>query len=205
MVGKEITRYDNGVIALENNYIQNVLHGECTVYDQNGHKQKITTYVMGQKSRCCTFYENGQMSYLFDEDSVYSSYEWWENGQLKSMRQQEYEQTNTNQTLLKKNHNIMIPGKISGEKQRVTSYVNPNIIKEISWYSDGATSRIKAMVTIPEKESRNIGYKEGAFSGDIDLHYLSNGMIRQIDYNANTGKGEHFHKSSLYDHNGKAL
>lgn len=206
MVGKEITRYDNGVIASENNYIQNVLHGESTVYDQNGNKRSITTYIMGQKSRFCEFYGNRQMSYLFDEDSVYSKYEWWETGQLKSIGQQEpseYRETNGNQTLLK--DNIVIPGKTSGGKQQKTIYVNPNVIKEISWYSDGTVSRIKTIVTLPEKESRNIGYEEGAFSGDIDLYYFSNGMIRQIDYNANTGKNTRFHKSSRYGPDGKLL
>lgn len=206
MVGKEITRYDNGVIASENNYIENVLHGESTIYDQHGHKQNVTTYIMGQKSRFCTFYENGQMSYVSDEDSIYSAYEWWENGQLKSMSQQElseYGQANGNEALLKKN--IVIPAKANRGTQPKTIDVNPNPIKKISWYSDGTLRSVKALVNLSEKESRNMGCEEGTFSGYMELYYHSNGKIERIAYNGNTAKDEDFRRSTRYDLNGRLL
>lgn len=88
-VGKERAWYENGVKAWEKNYIENVLHGESIVYDQSGNKKSVTTYLMGQKTRSCGFYKNGQMSHLFDEDSAYLRYEWWENGQLRSRYRKE--------------------------------------------------------------------------------------------------------------------
>jgi antitoxin component YwqK of YwqJK toxin-antitoxin module len=207
-VGKEITRYENGVTASENNYIENVLHGESISYNQNGIKQSVTTYLMGQTTRSCKFYENGQMSYLFDEDSAYSRYEWWENGQLKARYHNtpsDYWEADGKQTLFNGNGTILIRDKTSGRKLQETTYENNNVIKEISWYSFGLVSRVGELVRLSEKESKAIGCEEGAFSGYMDLQYHTNGRIGQIDYKGTTGIGKSFRKTIRYDRSGELL
>lgn len=207
-IGKEITRYENGVIASENNYVENVLHGECIHYYEQGNKRSVTTYVMGQRSRACEFYENGQMQYLFDEDSVYSNYQWWENGQLRCRSRHtplDYWEQDGKQTLFSGNGHILIRDKTSGKKLQEQIYARTNILKEMSWHNDGTLSRVRESVSLSEKASRDIGCKDGPFSGYMDVHYYTNGKIESIYYNGTSGKHKSFYKSIRYDQNGKAL
>jgi hypothetical protein len=209
IVGKEITRYNTGIISSEKNYIENILDGESIEYYENGNKKSSIFYVMGSSKQLINWFENGQKSYLYNEDSLYSKYEWWENGQIKSNDYRgstsNYWEKDGKQTLYNGNGKITIWADSTGSKQLEITYKNGNVIKEISWYSKGTINRQRDFIILDEKEAENIGCKNGEFRGYRDIYYYENGKSKSINYRGNTSNNESFYKSIKYDENGNTI
>lgn len=209
IVGKEITRYDNGKTSSEKNYKEGVLDGESVDYYENGNKRSVTIYSMGMAKRIVNFYENGQMSYLHDRDSLYDRYDWWENGQIQSRNYNgyasDYWEQDGRQTLFSGNGKVTILDKEKGKKEREMIYKNGVIIKETSWYSNGLISYQREFIILNEKEAEQIGCEDGAFRGYKSMHFYENGKTRDIDYNGKVDKGRSYYNRTEYDESGNTI
>lgn len=185
IVGEEIERYKTGEIKSIQNYKDGVLDGESVYYYKNGNKSESRVYKLGQSLEIKAWFENSQMSYFYNHDSLYR-YRWWDNGQLQELYYNgylnSYWEKDGTQTLSGGGGRVTFWHNDNPEqKSSETIYRNSQLVKETTWSLNGNKSRQDEFIQLSKEESKKIDFY-CEFKGFKKMLFYEDGTIKRITY-----------------------